>query len=48
MMRIIQSLAEQNVVSLHRALFDAMDGIATREAMTRKEEQIGIIRGQTR
>jgi hypothetical protein len=48
MMRIIQLFAEQDVVSLHRTLLDTMNSVATREATTRGEEQIGIVRGKTR
>jgi hypothetical protein len=33
-------------VSLHRTLFDMMNGVATREAIARGEEQVGIIGGQ--
>jgi hypothetical protein len=46
MMRIIQSFAKQDVVSLHRTLLDTMNSIATWEAATRGEEQIGVVRGK--
>jgi hypothetical protein len=47
-MRVVQTFTKQDMMPFHWALFYAMDGIVTYEAMTGAEEQICIVRGETR
>jgi hypothetical protein len=47
-MRIIQSLTKQDVMSFHRTLLDAMKSSMADEAMPGTEEQICVIRRETR
>jgi hypothetical protein len=47
-MRIIQPLKKQDVMPLHRALLDTMKGSMTDEATTSTEEEVSVIRRETR
>jgi hypothetical protein len=47
-MRVIQSLTEQDVMFLHRTLLDAMESGTTDEAMTSTEEEVSVVRRETR
>jgi hypothetical protein len=42
-MRVIQPFTEQDMMSLHRTLLDAMEGSMTNESMTSTEEEVSII-----
>jgi hypothetical protein len=48
MMRVVQQLTEQDVMSFHRTLLDMMKSGMAHEAMTSAEEKIGVIRRKTR
>jgi hypothetical protein len=48
MVRIVQTLAKQDVMPLYRALFFMMNGHATYKALTRTKEEIGVIGGESK
>jgi hypothetical protein len=48
MMGIIQTLTEQDIMSLHRTLFYTMESSATDKMMTCTKEEIGVVRREVR
>jgi hypothetical protein len=46
-MRVIQPFTEQDVMSHHRTLLDAMEGGTTDEATTSTEEEVSVVRRET-
>jgi hypothetical protein len=47
-MGIIQTFTEQDVVSLHGAVFYTMESSMTHKTMTSTEEEIGVIQRESR
>jgi hypothetical protein len=47
-MRVVQTFAEQDMVTFYLALLYTMNGIATRETTTSTKERVFIIRGEVR